>query len=103
MTPHRAFYVKKRMILMCDFDRAGFVAPEMTKCRRVVVLRAFGTIALVVPLSATAPRFVRPYHAPIEAKLYQSLTARVWAKCDAITHVSIRRLMPVAARVALRS
>ena len=67
-----AFHPKKRMILMCDFDRLGFVRP--------------------VPLSATEPRPIRPCHMVIDVGHYESLTARIWAKCDMLTHVSLNRL-----------
>jgi uncharacterized protein YifN (PemK superfamily) len=98
MNQRQTFYPKKRMILMCDFDQLGFIPPEMTKTRRVVVLRAFERTALVVPLSATEPRTIRPYHAVIDSGDYASLTVRVWAKCDALTHVSLGRLQPVIVR-----
>src|ERR1700730_19288920 len=74
-----SFHPRKRTILICDFDRIGFVQPEMTKRRRVVVLRTFGPIALIVPLSATVPRSIRPYHTFIEARPYASLTTSVVA------------------------
>jgi uncharacterized protein YifN (PemK superfamily) len=32
------FYPKKRMILMCDFDRGGFTPPEMVKRHPVFLL-----------------------------------------------------------------
>jgi len=88
----RTFHVKKRMVLICDLDRAGFTQPEMTKRRRVVVLRVFGPTALVVPLSATEPRRIRGHHVRIAALPYASLTVDVWAKCSMMTHVSVDRL-----------
>ena len=95
MGDRTAFHLKRRMIVMCDFDRIGFKKPEMTKRRRVVVLRIFWPIALVVPLSATEPRPIRLYHAQIEAATYRSLAVRVWAKCNMITHVYVGRLESV--------
>jgi uncharacterized protein YifN (PemK superfamily) len=88
----RPFYPKKRMILMCDFDRGGFVAPEMVKRRRVVVLRVFEAIALVVPLSATKPLRLQRYHAELEPAGYRSITVPVWAKADTTSDVSLDRL-----------
>jgi uncharacterized protein YifN (PemK superfamily) len=92
MGDRRPFYPKKRMILMCDFERGGFVAPEMVKRRRVIVLRVFGRLALVVPLSATEPVPLRPFHAAIEPAGYHSVTVPVWAKADTLAHVSLERL-----------
>jgi uncharacterized protein YifN (PemK superfamily) len=80
------------MVLMCDFNRGGFVAPEMTKRRRVIVLRVFGRIALVVPLSTTQPIPVRPHHARIDTLKYRSITKPVWAKADTLSHVALDRL-----------
>jgi uncharacterized protein YifN (PemK superfamily) len=86
------------MILMCDFDRGGFMAPEMIKRRRVVVLRVFDRIALVVPLSATEPVPFRRFHAAIEPAGYQAITVPVWAKADTLAHVSLERLDRVNVR-----
>jgi len=94
----RKFYPKKRMILMCDFDRGGFIPPEMVKRRRAVVLRVFGRIALVVPISATEPRPAMLYHAALDPTAYASITARVWAKADTLAHVAIDRLDRVNVR-----
>lgn len=98
MSDRRPFHPKKRMILMCDFDRGGFLAPEMVKRRRVVVLRVFGRIALVVPLSATEPVPLRPFHAAIAPTRYQAITVPVWAKADTLAHVSLERLDRVNVR-----
>ena len=92
MSRRHVFYLKKRLILMCDFDRGGFLAPEMVKRRRVVVLRVFGRIALCVPLSATEPVPLRSFHAPIAPGGYHAITVPVWAKADTLAHVSLERL-----------
>ncbi|HEY0381572.1 MAG TPA: type II toxin-antitoxin system PemK/MazF family toxin [Candidatus Elarobacter sp.] len=92
MGDRRPFYPKKRMILMCDFDRGGFLPPEMVKRRRVVVLRVFSRIALVVPLSATEPKPLRAFHAAIDPAGYGAITVPVWAKADTLAHVSLERL-----------
>jgi uncharacterized protein YifN (PemK superfamily) len=88
----RFFHPKKRMILMCDFGRGGFAPPEMVKRRRIVVLRVFPRLALVVPLSATEPTPERTYHAKVEPAGYRTLTVPVWAKADTLAHVSLERL-----------
>ncbi len=80
---------------MCDFDRGGFMPPEMVKRRRVVILRAFTRTAIVVPLSATQPRESRSYYAPLHPSQYSTITAPVWAIADAIAHVGLKRLSPV--------
>jgi uncharacterized protein YifN (PemK superfamily) len=98
-----SFHPRKRTILLCDFDRIGFAPPEMTKRRRIVVLRTFGPIALIVPLSATAPRPIRPYHTLIDGGPYASLSTSVWAKCNMLTHVAITRLERVRALGRLHS
>jgi uncharacterized protein YifN (PemK superfamily) len=98
MGDRRAFFPKRRMVLMCDFARGGFVPPEMVKRRRVVVLRVFGRTALVVPLSATPPLVLKPYHAQIEPTWYNAVTVPVWAKADTLTHVALDRLDRVNVR-----
>jgi uncharacterized protein YifN (PemK superfamily) len=90
-----AFHVAKRTILMYDFDEAGFRRPQMTKRRRVIVLRVFAPTALVVPLSATVPPRIGRHHVRIEAARYVSLGFDVWAKCDMLTHVPLDRLFRV--------
>lgn len=92
------FYIAKRMILMCEFDRYGAKPPEMTKKRRVIVIGLFGPTALVVPLSASAPSKVKRHHVFIEARQYASIGVDVWAKCNMLTHVSLARLDRVAAK-----
>jgi uncharacterized protein YifN (PemK superfamily) len=86
------------MILICDFDRGGFLPPEMVKRRRVVVLRVFGRIALVVPLSATEPKPLRSFHTAIHHLGYHAITVPVWAKADTLAHVSLERLDRVSVR-----
>lgn len=88
-------------VLFCRFDEHEFAPPEMTKRRRVVVLtprsRDHRTSTLVVvPLSTTAPRIVRPHHYQLQG-MYQFLTQTeaVWAKGDMVVHVALARLSPV--------
>jgi mRNA interferase MazF len=91
------FVPSSGMVLMCDFD-TGFVPPEMTKVRHVVVVsprhrRNSGT-CLVVPFSTVAPNPVEPFHYRIPADSYSFFkkNADVWAKGDLVSHVSFGRL-----------
>ena len=84
-------------VLMCDFT--GFVAPEMTKVRRVVVLsprarRAFPGTYLVVPVSKTPPVPAEPHHHEFKARSYHFFdqVQSVWAKGDMVTCVGSHRL-----------
>ena len=85
------------MVLMCNFE-TGFVPPEMTKTRHVVVVsllhsRDTGS-CLVVPISTQAPGRVQPYHFRIPANKYSffKVNTDVWAKADTLSHVSFGRL-----------
>ena len=89
------FVPQQGMVLMCDF--AGFVPPEMTKVRHVVIVsprhrRNTGS-CLVVPLSTVAPNPVEPYHYRIAANTYSFFRQNtdVWAKADLLSHVSFGR------------
>jgi mRNA interferase MazF len=91
------FVPHQGMVLMCDFD-TGFVPPEMTKVRHVVVIsprhrRNTGS-CLVVPLSTVAPNPVEPFHYRIPANTYSFFrnNTDVWAKADLLSHVSFGRL-----------
>ena len=90
------FVPQQGMILMCDF--AGFVPPEMTKVRHIVVVsprhRRNSGSCLVVPLSTVAPNPVEPFHYRIPANTYSFFRANtdVWAKADLLSHVSFGRL-----------
>jgi uncharacterized protein YifN (PemK superfamily) len=84
---------------MCDFS--GFVPPEMTKIRHVVVIspRSRRTnlqngTCLVVPFSTQPPVHPEPYHVLIARGVYPFFHAdkEVWAKANLITHVSFGRL-----------
>lgn len=92
------YYPKAGEILLCDYN-TGFVAPEMTKRRPVVIvsprLRKRGDLVAVVPLSTTEP-------VPVEAHQCQLTLSHplpspfdspvMWAKCDMIATVSLARL-----------
>ena len=101
-----AFAPRRGMILMCDFDMAGIVPPEMRKKRRVVVVspssynRRHGTgpgRCLVVPFSASEPPVLTAADIPFPAGVYRSLTVPTWAICSAMGSVSHARLDRVAA------
>jgi uncharacterized protein YifN (PemK superfamily) len=92
------YYPALGEILLCIYD-TGFVAPEMTKRRPVVVvsprLRRRGSLVAVVPLSTTAPEQVEPHHCMIrlERPLPSPFDAEVmWAKCDMVATVGLQRL-----------
>ncbi len=94
------FVPERGAILICDFARAS-VAPEMTKTRRVVVVspkarnHRHGTgpgVALVIPLSTSAPNSVEACDVLLSAGIYRSVTKDAWAKCGAVTMVSHERL-----------
>jgi uncharacterized protein YifN (PemK superfamily) len=83
-------------VLVCDFTR-GFVAPEMVKVRKVVVVsqmsRHRGRLCTVVPISATAPIVPQDWHHilhqnPVPCDGLKQL----WVKCDMIYTVSFDRL-----------
>lgn len=85
-------------ILLCNYD-TGFVAPEMTKRRPVVVvsprLRRRDDLVAVVPLSTTCPVPVESHHCVII--LAQPLpepfdSPSMWAKCDMLATVARSRL-----------
>jgi|ERR1017187_7518602 uncharacterized protein YifN (PemK superfamily) len=84
-------------VLMCDFT--GFVAPEMTKVRRVVVLsprarRSFPGTYVVVPVSKTPPSPPEPHHCEFKPRSYHFFDQieSVWAKADMVTCVGAHRL-----------
>ena len=84
-------------VLMCNFT--GFVAPEMTKIRRVVVLsprarRSFPGTYIVVPISMTPPALPEPHHCEFKPRSYRFFdpVESVWAKADMVTCVGAHRL-----------
>jgi uncharacterized protein YifN (PemK superfamily) len=78
----------------CDF--AGYVAPEMVKTRRVIILsprNVDSRVVLVVPVSTTAPRQLLPVHVHIPAPSYRCFQHQeVWVKADLVAHVRLDRL-----------
>lgn len=94
------FVPQRGLILICDYDVAR-VHPEMNKRRRVVVIspRSYNRRhgegpgrCLVVPFSASEPRFLTPSIVTFPAGSYRSLTRTSWAICDFVTAVSHDRL-----------
>ena len=80
--------------LWCDY--AG-VSPEMVKRRLAVVVvpKACQRMHLttVVPISATPPVVVRPWHVRLQRDPYPNGTAaELWVKCDMLNVVSFERL-----------
>ena len=99
------FVPQRGQILICDFDMAGVVPPEMRTVRRVIVTsprahnRRHGAKpgrCLVVPLSASPPTVVTTAEVPFPAGAYASLTVPTWAICGALASVSHARLDRVA-------
>ncbi|WP_275086841.1 MULTISPECIES: type II toxin-antitoxin system PemK/MazF family toxin [Pseudomonas] len=90
------YHPKQGDVLLCDFTR-GFVAPEMLKVRKVIVISPNATnrrrLCTVVPISSTAPEHEENWHHllrknPLESDGYIQL----WVKCDMIYTVSFERL-----------
>lgn len=91
------FYPDQGAILICDFK--GFVEPEMTKRRPVIVVspkRKNGPRScMIVPLSTTAPRPVEKFHLRIDLvnPLPDPYPETIcWVKCDMLYQVSFERL-----------
>ncbi len=100
------FVPQRGQILICDFDMAGVVPPEMRKKRRVVVVSPRSHNhrhgqrpgrCLVVPFSASMPTVVTAAEVPFPGDAYRSLTVPTWAICSAAASVSHARLDRVAA------
>jgi len=92
------YYPQIGEILLCDYT-TGFIIPEMTKRRPVVVisprLRRRNDLVAVVPLSTTDPTPAETHHCPLT--LTKALPApfdglEMWAKCDMVATVSRQRL-----------
>jgi len=90
------YHPKQGDVLLCDFTR-GFVAPEMLKIRKVVVIFPTAThsrkLCTVVPISSTTPQTQQDWHHllrnnPLQSDGYKEL----WVKCDMIYTVSFERL-----------
>ena len=93
------FHPELGTIVICDYDKGGFIPPEMIKRRLAIVisprLRHRDRLCTVVPLSTTPPSQVMPYHYNI--KLDESFRTPHdyqghWVKADMISTVSFDRL-----------
>ncbi|NIZ13490.1 type II toxin-antitoxin system PemK/MazF family toxin [Phaeobacter sp. HF9A] len=90
--------VSPRTILLCDYSKGGFRAPEMVKRRPVIAisprLRHRSGLITVVPLSTTEPERVADYHCKITlaSPLPNFTTTECWIKADMIATVSFERL-----------
>ena len=90
----RIHYPRSREVLGCDFK--GLDKPEMIKRRPVIVLsysRARPGLAIVVPLSTTAPTPPRSWHHQLRATSQWDHHER-WVKGDMIYTMSLSRLFP---------
>ncbi len=95
--PLQSLYLKQGQVLICDFS-SGFVPPEMTKTRPVIVISRESTHkrrpCTIVPFSTTAPALIEPWHTlfainPIGPTF---MVPGVSAKCDMHYTVSFERL-----------
>jgi len=90
------YHPKQGDILLCDFTR-GFVAPEMLKVRKVIVISPASThgrkLCTVVPISSTAPLIEQDWHHLLHSNpLPSDGNLQLWAKCDMLYTVSFERL-----------
>ncbi len=85
------FWPQPGTVLMCDFN--SNLEPEIVKVRRVVVVSSVGVrqVMVVVPISTTPSREIRPVHVKLTGR-YEFLARDVWAKCELVTHVARYRL-----------
>ena len=90
------YHPKQGDVLLCDFTR-GFVAPEMLKVRKVIVISPAAThsrkLCTVVPISSTAPEVECDWHYLLRTNpLPSDGHTQLWAKCDMLYTVSFERL-----------
>lgn len=82
-------------LLQCDFTyRANPRDPEMDKARPIIVVaRPTNGLCIVVPLSTSRPRDVKPWHREMDHSRWpKNLWNPCWAKCDVILTVADWRL-----------
>lgn len=90
------FHPHAGTLLMCDFR--GHIEPEIVKRRPVIVvtprLPYRSHLCMVVPTSTTPPDHPQPYHVRLSRNYHPNETGDlpVWAKCDLVQSVSMRRL-----------
>lgn len=84
-------------ILVCDFDDSA-IGAEMVKRRPVVVISRHDAhrsqLCTVIALSTTPPEAVKPWHHPMPHLKVVGWENKdgVWAKCDMLATVSLKRL-----------
>ncbi len=88
-----------KLILLCDYSKGGFIAPEMIKKRPAIVISPRlphrDNLCSVIPLSTKEPNRNLKYVVCLEFD--QLLPSpfnhqTVWAKCDMVATVSLERL-----------
>lgn len=96
-------YLKTGEVVICNLD-SGFVVPEMTKTRPVLVISKSSThwrgLCSIVPFSTTPPAKLERWHVLVQNPLHRLLPAgqrfaqatEMWAKCDMICTVSLSRV-----------
>ena len=89
-----AFHPSLGEALWCDYDG---MPPEMVKRRLAVVVSPKQCqrhrLVTVVPISATPPQVVRPWHVRLQRDpLPRGAKPEVWVKCDMVNVVSFDRL-----------
>ena len=104
------FVPKPGTVLLCDYS-TGFVPPEMTKRRPVVVLsplpsphrQPHNLTVLVAPISTSRPEVAEAHHVCLLAGKYRFLKRHVdsWVKGDMISNVSLRRLFLLSSSARL--
>jgi mRNA interferase MazF len=94
-----SFPVGPGTILLCDYSRGGFQAPEMIKRRPVIVISPRlphrEGLCTVVPISSVRSTHDLQYVVKLEFQppLPEPFSERVgWAKCDMLATVSFNRL-----------
>ncbi len=91
-----AFHPHAGTLLICDFR--GSIEPEIIKRRPVIVvtprLPYRSHLCTVVPTSTTAPDHPQPYHVSLSKNYHPNEDdgLPVWAKCDLVISVSMKRL-----------
>jgi uncharacterized protein YifN (PemK superfamily) len=87
-----------RTLLLCDYSKGGFRAPEMVKKRPVIVisprLRHRTGLTTVVPLSTSAPTHPSGHHCRVAMPhpLPGFPATECWVKADMLATVSFDRL-----------
>jgi uncharacterized protein YifN (PemK superfamily) len=90
------FHPHAGSVLVCDFS--GFVAPEMTKMRPVIVITPRlphrSGIATIVPISSTAPIHEHGYCVKLSKNYHptEQVIVDTWEKCDMVMNVGLARL-----------